>query len=106
MQHNPAEGIAGEQRVAQVGEPEDDAVGVSNGELLPVRLELDVPVFRVDAAAMKDDQIFVMVDPRHRAHKLDDVPAEELVEAVLRNGQPVHAAVEDGFGMEVIGVGR
>ena len=106
VEDDAAEGVAGEGLVAQVGEPEDDTVGVADGELLPVRLELDVPVLRVDTTAVKDDEIFVMVDVRHRAHELDDLPAEDPVEALLRERHTVHAAVDDGFGAEVIGVRR
>jgi hypothetical protein len=106
VEDDAAEGVAGERLVAQVGEPEDDTVGVADGELLPVGLELHVPVVRVDATAVKDDEIFVMVDVRHRAHELDDLPAEVFVEALLRGCHTVHAAVDDGFGMEVIGVWR
>lgn len=104
MEDDAAEGVAGERLVAQVGEPEDDTVGVADGELLPVGLELDVPVFRVDTTAVKDDEIFVMVDARHRAHELDDLTAEDPVEALLRERHTVHAAVDDGFGTEAIGV--
>jgi hypothetical protein len=106
MEDDAAEGVAGERLVAQVGEPEDDAIGVADGELLPVRLELDVPVVRVDTTAVKDDEIFVMVDIRHRAHELDDLPAEGPVEVLLRERHTVHAAVDDSFGTEVIGVWR
>ena len=106
MEDNAAEGVAGERLVAQVGEPEGDAVGVADGELLAVGLELDVPVVRVDATAVKDDEMFIMVDVRHRAHELDDLPAEDPVEALLRERHTVHAAVDDGFGAEVIGVRR
>ena len=106
MEDDAAEGIAGERLVAQVGEPEDDAIGVADRKLLPVRLELDVPVVRVDATAVKDNEIFVMVDARHCAHKLDDLPAEDPFEALLRERHTVHAAVDDGLGMEVIGMRR
>jgi hypothetical protein len=106
VENNAAEGVAGERLVEQVGEAEDDAVGVADGELLPVRLELNVPVLRIDATTVKDDEIFVMVDVRHRAHELDDLPAKDPVETLLRERHPVHAAIDDGFGMEVISVWR
>jgi hypothetical protein len=104
LEDDAADGVAGERRVAQVGEPEDDAVGVADGELLPVGPELDVPVVGVDATAMKDDEIFVVVDARDRAHELDDLAAEEPFEALLRERHIVDAAVDDGFGTEVIGM--
>jgi len=106
VKDDAAEGVPGQGLITKVGEPEDDVVGVADGELLPVGLELDVPVVRVDAAAVKDDEIFVMVDVRHGAHELDHIPAEDPVETLLRERYTVHATVNDGFGMEVIGVRR
>ena len=101
-----AEGVAGQRFVAQVGEAEGDAVGVADAEMFAVGLELDVPVVRVDAAAVEDDEIFVMVDVGDGADPLDDRAAEVPLEARLRESHAVHAARDDGLGMEAIGVRR
>jgi hypothetical protein len=106
VEDEATEGVAGERLVAEVGEAEDDAVGVADDELLAVGLELDVPVVGVDAAAVEDDETFVVVDFPDRADPLDDLAAEEPVEALLRDRYAVGAAVEDGFGVEVIGGAR
>lgn len=106
MEDDAAEGVSGKGLVAQMREPEGHPVSVARGELLPVGPELNVPVVRIDATAAKDDEIFVMVDACHCADELDDLPAEDPVEALLRERHTVHAAVNNGFGMEVIGVRR
>ena len=98
-----AEGVAGEGLVAQVGDAEGDAVGVADAELFAVGLELDVPVVGEGAAAVEDDEVFVVVDVGDGAGPLDDFAAEEPGETLLRERDAVGAAVDDGFGMEVIG---